>query len=96
MRAGGPVYTGLLMVVTASILAALFLLSGDRGMSMVLVAALAAWPASDIAVALVNRVVTGSVGPRALPRLDLDDTADTAVKRDRLRLCSAHLAQAGR
>ena len=30
-------------------------------------------PASDLAVALVNRTVTKMLGPKPLPRLDLDD-----------------------
>ena len=43
-----------------------FLLAG-----LVLIGLLAAIPASDLAIALINRAVTDSFGPRPLPRLDL-------------------------
>src|SRR4029077_21263944 len=41
---------------------------------------LALAPASDLAVALVNRSVTGVLGPRRLPRLDLDDGVPTDLR----------------
>ena len=80
MRAGGALYVGLLALLTALVLALWFLLSGDRGMAMVVVAILAIGPASDIAVAIVNRAVTRSLGPRALPRLDLDDGVPSELR----------------
>ena len=46
------------MLVTALVLALWFLLSGDRGVAMIVVAILAIGPASDMAVAIVNRAVT--------------------------------------
>ena len=37
-------------------------------------------PASDLAVALVNRAVTSVLGPEPLPRLDLDDGVPTELR----------------
>ena len=42
-------------------------------MGLLLVGLLALVPASDLAIALVNREVTELLGPRALPRLELRD-----------------------
>ena len=69
-------YLGTLALVTALILAVPLLLSGDGGVAgagILVVAILALVPASDLAIALVNREVTDVLGPRPLPRLDLDD-----------------------
>src|SRR4029079_5401624 len=57
-----------------------FLLAGDRDAATIVVAIFAIAPAFDIAVAIVNRVVTGALGPRALPRLDLDDGVPTELR----------------
>ncbi len=66
-------YLGTLAFVTALVLAAPLLLSRDGvGAGIVVVAVLAVLPASDLAIALVNRMVTRVLGPCALPRLDLD------------------------
>ncbi len=76
VSAGARGYLGTLALVTALILAAPLLLSrgGDAvGAGILVVAVLALGPASDLAVALVNRSVTYVLGPRPLPRLDLDD-----------------------
>ncbi|HEX2706586.1 MAG TPA: protein ndvB, partial [Solirubrobacterales bacterium] len=57
------------------IVAAPLLLSGVADgvhLGALLVALFALGPASDLAMALVNRAVTSLLGPRALPRLDLD------------------------
>ena len=56
-----------------------FLLSGDRGWALI-VAVLAIGPASTLAVAVVNRAVTRSLGPRPLPRLDLDDGVPSELR----------------
>ena len=59
-------YLGTLALVTALILAVPLLLSGDGGAAgagIVVVAILALGPASDLAIALVNRVVTNVLGP---------------------------------
>ncbi len=37
-------------------------------------------PASDLAIALVNRLVTNVLGPRPLPRLDLDDGVPSQLR----------------
>ena len=47
---------------------------------MIVVAILAIGPASDMAVAIVNRAVTRSLGPRSLPRLDLDDGVPSELR----------------
>jgi cyclic beta-1,2-glucan synthetase len=75
LRAAGRGYLGTLALVTAPILAVPLLLSGS-GLAAgagLLIAILALLPASDLAIALVNWEVTHVLGPRALPRLDLDD-----------------------
>ncbi len=68
-------YIGTLALVTAVVLAVPLLLSRDGravDFGIFVVAVLALLPASDLAIALVNRMVTRVLGPRALPRLDLD------------------------
>jgi cyclic beta-1,2-glucan synthetase len=75
LRAATSGYLGTLALVTALILAVPLLLSGDGGAAgagILVVAILALAPASDLAIALVNRAVTAVLGPRPLPRLDLD------------------------
>jgi cyclic beta-1,2-glucan synthetase len=60
--------------VTALVLALPLLHSKTKGLSvagLVVIGLLAAIPASDLAIALINRAVTDSFGPRPLPRLDL-------------------------
>ncbi len=61
-------YVATLVLATALILAVPILLSGDMrraGIGLLLVAILALGPASDLAIALVNRAVTTVLGPRA-------------------------------
>jgi len=48
--------------------------------SLLVVAILAIGPASDLAIALVNRTVTNVLGPRPLPRLDLDDGVPSRLR----------------
>ena len=50
------------------------------GSGILLVAILALGPASDLAIALVNRSVTYVLGPRPLPRLDLDDGVPSRLR----------------
>ena len=74
VRGAVPGYLLTILVVTALVLALPLLHSRARGLSvtgLVLIGLLAAIPASDLAIALINRAVTDSFGPRALPRLDL-------------------------
>ena len=74
--AGTLAYVGTLSVVTLLLLAVPLILSdrgGATGPALLILAILASAPASDLSLALVNRVVTSLVGPRALPRLELAD-----------------------
>ena len=76
-------YLATLALATAVIVAVPVLLSavlGAAGAGITLVAILALAPASDLAIALVNRVVTNALGPRTLPRLDLDDGVPTRLR----------------
>ncbi len=71
-----PGYLGTLGVFTALLLALPLLLTQAAGMSplaLALLCLLALIPASDLAVALVNRSVADQIGPRPLPRLELRD-----------------------
>jgi cyclic beta-1,2-glucan synthetase len=68
-------YLGTIALVTALALAVPLLLGGAGGAAgagVLAVAILALGPASDLALALVNRSVTNVLGPRPLARLDLD------------------------
>ena len=74
LRAAARGYVATLVLVTALILAVPVLLSAnERSAGILLVSLFALGPASDLAIALVNWAVTNVVGPRALPRLDLDE-----------------------
>ena len=71
-----PGYLGTIGIVTALLLALPLLLAHAGGMSplaLALLGLVALIPASDLAVALVNRSVTDLLGPRPLPRLELRD-----------------------
>ncbi len=82
LRAAGRGYLGTLGTVTALILAAPLLLSGNgfAAGAAVLMAILAIIPASDLGIALVNWEVTHLLGPRALPRLDLDEGVPSRLR----------------
>ncbi|HEV2495699.1 MAG TPA: glucoamylase family protein, partial [Terriglobia bacterium] len=74
IRAAVPGYLGTIAVATAMILALPLVLAGVAGVTakaLVLLGLLAAVPASDLAMALINRAVTGLLAPRTLPRLEL-------------------------
>jgi cyclic beta-1,2-glucan synthetase len=76
-------YLGTIALVTGLILAVPLLLSGDPGAAgagILFLALLALIPASDLATALVNRIVTNVLGPRPLPRLDLDAGVPSALR----------------
>jgi cyclic beta-1,2-glucan synthetase len=68
-------YLGTIALITAAVLVLPFFhrSSGVNPAWMALVAVLALIPASDLAIALVNRLVTDLLTPRSLPRLDLKD-----------------------
>ena len=53
---------------------------GAAGAGILVIAILALAPASDLAIALVNRAVTNVLGPRPLPRLDLDDGVPSRLR----------------
>jgi cyclic beta-1,2-glucan synthetase len=83
LRAAVPGYLGSLALVTALVLAVPALLSlsgGDTTLGILLVAIVALGPASDLALALVNRGVTRLLGPRALPRLELAEGVPGALR----------------
>ena len=75
-------YLGTIAAVTALVLSVPLLLGWDGrvGWAGILVAVLALGPASDLAIALVNRSVTYVLGPRTLPRLDLDTGVPTGLR----------------
>jgi cyclic beta-1,2-glucan synthetase len=79
LRAGGALYAGLLLLVSASVIALWLLLSNDRGLTWI-VAILAIGPAAELAVTIVNHTVTRSLGPLPLPRLDLDEGVPTGMR----------------
>ena len=76
VSAATPGYLGSIAVSTLLILALPLQLARERGFSewqLFLMGLLAAIPASDLAIALLNRAVTDMLGPRTLPRLELRD-----------------------
>ncbi|MGB6199321.1 MAG: glucoamylase family protein [Candidatus Acidiferrales bacterium] len=100
VRAAVPGYLGTIIAVTAMILALPLAHSRETGMSaaaLVLMSILAAVPASDLAVALINRSVAGLLGPRRLPRLELrngiPETLRTIVVMPTLLTNTAEVAQ---
>ncbi|HZO42024.1 MAG TPA: glucoamylase family protein [Methylomirabilota bacterium] len=76
-------YLGSIGIVTAFLLCLPILFTHGLGLSAVIIvilAALAALPASDAATALVNRAVVELFPPRALPRLELADGVPPELK----------------
>ena len=76
VRAAVPGYLGTILLLTAAMLARPLLRAHELGISnweLALLGLLAAIPASDLAIALINRAVTDLLGPRTLPRLELRD-----------------------
>jgi cyclic beta-1,2-glucan synthetase len=74
MRTAVPGYLATIAFVTAMILMLPLLRVRDAGMTtrgLWLLGLLAAVPASDLAIALINRAVMGLLGPRRLPRMEL-------------------------
>ena len=83
VRSATAGYLATLTLVTALILAVPLLaggIGGSAGIGVVIVAILALGPASDLAIALVERTVTHVLGPRPLPRLDLDDGVPSTLR----------------
>ena len=76
-------YLATVVFLTAVAVAAPLLLSRHRdgaGVGLVVVTLLALAPASDLAVNLVNMMVTRVLGPMRLPRLDLDDGVPSSLR----------------
>ena len=76
-------YLGSILIVTAFLLALPIVHTSALGLSLValvLLALLAAFPASDAATALVNRAVVEMFPPRPLPRLELPDGVTSELK----------------
>src|SRR3984893_6163072 len=76
VRAAVPGYLGTIFLMTAIILFRPLLRAHDLGITnwrLLLLGLLAAIPASDLAIALINRAVTDLLGPRTMPRLELRD-----------------------
>jgi cyclic beta-1,2-glucan synthetase len=74
VRAAVPGYLGTIALLTAVILALPLYRSWEYGVhrfELVLLGLLAVIPASDLAIALINRSVTDLFGPRTLPRLEV-------------------------
>ncbi len=83
LRAPTVGYLGTIALVTAFLLTMPLLLSGDvgaAGVGTIVVVILALGPASDLAIALVNRGVADALGPRRLPRLDLVHGVPTRLR----------------
>jgi cyclic beta-1,2-glucan glucanotransferase len=74
IRAAVPGYLSTIAILTAMILALPLLRSRESGMTvqgLLLLGFLALVPASDLAIALINRSVIALLGPQKLPRLEL-------------------------
>ena len=71
-----PGYLGTIFLLTAILLAVPLAHAGGLGITtgcLILMGLLSAIPASDLAIALINRAVTSLFGPRKLARLELRD-----------------------
>jgi cyclic beta-1,2-glucan synthetase len=76
VRAATPGYLGTIAVLTAVFLALPLARSWEFGVTipqLILLGFLALIPASDLAIALINRSVTDLFGPRNLPRLEIGE-----------------------
>ncbi len=78
-----PVYLGLLLFITAAVLAVPLSILASCDMSIaarIALAVCAVVPASDLAVALLNRFITAIVAPALLPRLELSAGVPTKYR----------------
>ena len=83
VAAAGVGYLSTLMFVTAIVLAVPLALTWGGSSSvagLIAVATLALVSASDLSIALVNRFVTGVLGPRTLARLDLGEGVPSQLR----------------
>src|SRR2546430_3006248 len=78
-----PLYLGAIAVLTVAILSLPLLVAGASGAglaTLLVLGLVAAFPASDLAIALLNRCVTAVLTPGALPRLELLDGVPTPLR----------------
>ena len=78
-----PGYLGTIAVLSGAILAVPLLaawVSGVHPLGLVILACLAAVPASDLAIALLNRSVTALVTPAVLPRLEVPEGVPPSLR----------------
>jgi cyclic beta-1,2-glucan synthetase len=78
-----PGYLGTIAVLTLAVLTPPLLAawgSGAGAATLLALGLVAAFPASDLAIALLNRVVTALLTPGALPRLELRDGVPPAFR----------------
>ena len=83
VRAAVPGYLGTILLLTIIILALPLIHAAEQGTNrwlLVMMAVLAAIPASDLAISLINRAVTDLLGPRTLPRLELKDGVPESLR----------------
>ena len=88
IRAAIPGYLGTIAIVTAMILALPLLRSRESGMTvqgLLLLGFLAFMPASDLAIALINRSVMALLGPQKLPRMEYAQRRPRRFANDRRR-----------
>jgi len=82
-RAGVASYIGLIGLFTAVALALALLAvahAGIHGELLVLLGVVGVVPASDVAVAFVNHIITAQIGARLLPALELKDGVPTELR----------------
>jgi cyclic beta-1,2-glucan synthetase len=83
VRTAVPAYLGSLAVLTTTVLALPLWHAREAGVTaagLVLLGLVAAVPASDVAIALVNRIVMAMLGPRKLPRMELRHGVPQALR----------------
>ena len=83
VAAANPGYVVTVMLFTAVILVPIVFQAGSDGAGVLTVLILELvffFPASDLAVAVMNRVVTELIGPRPLPKLDLREGVPANLK----------------
>ena len=76
IAAAAPGYFGTLAVLSGIVVALILVVGGGSGVapaSLIVLALLTLIPASDLAIAILNRSVSAFVPPRVLPRLDLHE-----------------------
>ena len=83
VRAAVPGFLGTIAILTAVILAFPMFHAREMGLHtgyLVLLGLLAAIPASNLAIALINRAVTDLLGPRTLARFELKEGVPTELR----------------